>query len=102
MEDSNSEPEDKTRNHTFWNFSVGTESAEGRWASGPTPDGRAQFEYLADPQPLTDDVNSTPPPDPKLFATYDGSQGPGKPGDAAGSLAQGAENVVSKVKDALT
>src|SRR5690606_7198240 len=34
-----------------WNVSAGTESREGRWAKGPTPDGKGEFEYLADPRP---------------------------------------------------
>ncbi len=38
--------------YQFWNCSEGTESQTGRWASGPTPDGKARFEYLADPKPL--------------------------------------------------
>ena len=102
VEDSNSDVEDPVHNHTFWNFSEGEESAQGRWASGPTPDGRARFEYLATPAPLGDDVQSAPPPDPKLFATYDGSMGTPKTGDLGGALTQGAENVVNKVKGALS
>ena len=35
----------------FWNHSAGTESSQGSWASGERPDGRGQFEYLADPKP---------------------------------------------------
>lgn len=38
--------------YQFWNMSEGTESQEGRWAKGPTPDGKGEFEYLADPTPL--------------------------------------------------
>jgi len=38
--------------YQFWNCSNGTESRQGSWASGPTPDGNGEFEYLADPQPL--------------------------------------------------
>ena len=53
-------------------------------------------------EPLTDDTGLLPPPDPKQFVTYDGSQGPAKPGDARGAYAQGAQNVVGKLKDALT
>jgi Mn-containing catalase len=53
-------------------------------------------------EPLTDDQGILPPPDPKQFVTYDGSQGPAKPGDAKGARVQGAQNVVTKVKDALT
>jgi len=38
--------------YQFWNCSDGTASSEGRWASGPTPDGKGEFEFLDDPQPL--------------------------------------------------
>jgi len=38
--------------YQFWNCSQGTSSSEGSWASGPSPDGRGEFSYLADPQPL--------------------------------------------------
>jgi len=38
--------------YQFWNCSEGTESAEGRWARGRTPDGRGEFQYLADPRPM--------------------------------------------------
>lgn len=55
--------------HTFWNFSEGTESADGRWASGPTPDGMGNFEYLETPVPLTDDRGKLIDPDPRLDAT---------------------------------
>lgn len=36
----------------FWNCSRGLESKEGRWAAGPMPDGKGDFQYLADPAPL--------------------------------------------------
>jgi Mn-containing catalase len=38
--------------YQYWNMSEGTESSEGRWASGPSPDGHGEFEYLANPAPL--------------------------------------------------
>lgn len=38
--------------YQFWNCSEGTESREGAWASGPTPDGKGEFQYLAAPEPL--------------------------------------------------
>src|ERR1700694_2053452 len=37
--------------YQFWNLSVGTESADGRWAQGVAPDGQGQFEYVANPKP---------------------------------------------------
>ncbi|HEV2131664.1 MAG TPA: manganese catalase family protein [Longimicrobiaceae bacterium] len=35
--------------YQFWNCSEGTESSEGRWARGPSLDGRGEFQYVADP-----------------------------------------------------
>jgi Mn-containing catalase len=35
--------------HTFIALSEGEESSKGRWASGPTPDGISQFNYLSMP-----------------------------------------------------
>jgi len=55
--------------HTFWNCSQGEESGQGRWASGPTPDGMGEFQYLANPQPLTADIGEPPQPDPRLHGT---------------------------------
>jgi len=38
--------------YQFWKCSSGTESQEGKWARGATPDGHGTFEYVEDPQPL--------------------------------------------------
>jgi Mn-containing catalase len=46
--------------YTFFNFSQGTESSEGRWASGPTPDGRGEFRYVANPEPMGPRPEPTP------------------------------------------
>ncbi|GFE70885.1 manganese catalase family protein [Chroococcus sp. FPU101] len=54
--------------YQFWNNSDGTESSEGRWAKGPSPDGKGEFEYLADPKPLGTEVEP-PQPDPRLHGT---------------------------------
>jgi Mn-containing catalase len=104
VQDSLADEENQLHNHTFWSFSEdGSRAGEGRWASGPTVDGRAEIEYIADPVPVDDDTNEQlVPADPKLYSTYDGAYGEPKPGDAAGGMAQGAENVVKKVKDAVT
>jgi Mn-containing catalase len=59
---------------SVWHLSDGTAGAQGGWASGPQPDGRHEFGYLMDPEPLGD-AASPPPPDPALYATYDGSDG---------------------------
>jgi len=55
--------------YTFWNCSQGTESEQGRWAQGPTPDGNAEFQYLANPRPLTSDTGELSQPDPRLHGT---------------------------------
>jgi Mn-containing catalase len=55
--------------YAFWNCSQGTESEEGRWAKGKTPDGIGEFEYLADPAPLSDDTGTLVPGDPLLHGT---------------------------------
>jgi len=55
--------------YAFWNCSQGTESQEGRWAQGPTPDGNAEFTYLADPRPLTSDTGQLAQGEPLLHGT---------------------------------
>ena len=55
--------------YQFWNCSEGTESAEGRWAKGPTPDGKGEFEYLANPRPLGETVEELGQTDPRLHST---------------------------------
>jgi Mn-containing catalase len=104
VQDSLADEENQEHNHTFWSFSEdGSRANEGRWASGPTVDGRAEIEYIAEPLPIGGDTNEQlVPADPKLYSTYDGAYGEPKPGGAAGAMAQGGENVVRKVKDALT
>lgn len=40
--------------YQFMNFSDGTESSKGRWASGQSIDGRAQFQYIDRPAAMGD------------------------------------------------
>lgn len=54
--------------YQFWNLSSGTESAEGAWASGTTPDGKGSFQYLEAPEPMAD-APVLPPGDPRLHGT---------------------------------
>ncbi|MBE9109554.1 manganese catalase family protein [Nodosilinea sp. LEGE 07298] len=54
--------------YTFWNLSEGTESKEGRWAKGPTPDGKGEFKYLENPEPQSP-IGEAPVPNPKLYST---------------------------------
>ncbi|WP_311922035.1 hypothetical protein [Microbispora sp. H10836] len=81
---------------TIWDLSDGAEAQSGGWASGPQPDGRHQFAYLLNPEPLEGPAMA-PPPDPKLYDTYDGSMGEPK-GPALGTEV----GPVGKLKDKLT
>ena len=63
------ELENRAVAYQFWNCSQGTESSQGRWAAGPTPDGKGQFEYLADPAPLSTDDGLLGQVDPRLYGT---------------------------------
>jgi Mn-containing catalase len=53
----------------FWNCSAGSESGQGRWAQGSRPDGLGEFEYFADPRPLSADAGMAPQPSPLLHGT---------------------------------
>jgi len=79
--------ENQAVSYQFWNLSTGTESSEGKWASGPTPDGKGQFEYLENPGPTTGEP-TPPPPDKRLFVT----------GNVTGAIS----GMVDKVKNAVT
>jgi Mn-containing catalase len=46
------EEEMREVSYQFWNCSDGLDSQAGRWAEGPSMDGRGRFEYLAQPSPL--------------------------------------------------
>ncbi|MGG6270731.1 manganese catalase family protein [Leptolyngbya sp. AN03gr2] len=54
--------------YQFWNHSEGEDSAEGRWAKGQSMDGKGQFEYVANPEPIGP-IPSPPQPKPKLHST---------------------------------
>lgn len=56
--------------YQFWDMSPDGASSTGRWAKGPTPDGKGEFTYLANPQPLGP-VAEPPPADPRTFGTPD-------------------------------
>jgi Mn-containing catalase len=55
--------------YQFWNCSEGTESGQGSWAKGPAPDGKGQFEFLANPKPLGEVVEGLSQGDPLLHGT---------------------------------
>ncbi|MBA4608430.1 manganese catalase family protein [Aeromicrobium sp. Marseille-Q0843] len=101
LEDSHKDEEKTEHARTFYSFTEGSRAGEGRWAQGNTLIGNEELVF-AEGVPLTDDVNQVPPPDPLLFSTYDGSMGPGTPGNAGGAFKQGAENLLHKAKEALT
>jgi Mn-containing catalase len=54
--------------YQFMNFSKGTESQEGSWASGKSPDGKGTFEYVENPQPMGPEPDPSPA-DPRLHGT---------------------------------
>jgi Mn-containing catalase len=54
--------------YQFWNNSAGTDSAEGRWAQGTSPDGKGEFQYVAQPEPLGP-MGVPVKPDPLLYGT---------------------------------
>jgi Mn-containing catalase len=62
------ELEKKQHAYQFWNHSKGEESGEGRWAKGTSPDGKGEFEYLANPQPLGEEP-VLPSGEPRLYGT---------------------------------
>ncbi|MBD3883464.1 manganese catalase family protein [Phormidium tenue FACHB-886] len=54
--------------YQFWNHSKGEQSAEGRWAKGKSMDGKGEFEYVANPEPLGEEP-VPPSGDPRLHGT---------------------------------
>jgi Mn-containing catalase len=54
--------------YTYLNFSAGGEAAEGRWASGPSPDGKGEFSYEEKPRAHAE-APVLPPADPRLYGT---------------------------------
>jgi Mn-containing catalase len=80
---------------SLWHLSDGAAADQGRWAHGTAPDGVHTHSFLPDPAPLGG-PGSAPPPDPKLYATYDGSQG-----DPAAPKLGTETGVVGKIKKAL-
>src|SRR4051794_19900165 len=88
IEDSLKDEEKTEQARTFYSFHEGSCAGDGRWAQGTTLRGDGDIAFAAG-TPLVDDDALVPPPDPLLFATYDGSMGPGTPGNAAGSMKQG-------------
>ena len=101
IENSNGAEEKDFARRTFYSFDPESTAGEGRWARGATLINDEQIEYVPNAEPLTDDKPLGPAPDPKLYVTYDGSMGKGKPGTGGAAHAQGVANVVNKIKGAL-
>ena len=101
IENSHGDEEKDFARRTFYSFDPESTAGEGRWARGATLIHDEQIEYVPNAEPLTDDKPLGPAPDPKLFVTYDGSMGKGKPGTGAAAHGQGVANVVNKIKGAL-
>ena len=53
----------------YWNCSEGDAAKAGRWASGPSPDGLGEFEYVKTPKPLGPKVEELMEVDPRLHGT---------------------------------
>src|ERR1700760_2661072 len=81
---------------SVWHLSDGAAGAPGGRGSRPPAPRAHRVGYLLDPEPLGD-LASVPAPDPKLFATYDGSMGKPK-GPELGT----ETGPVGKLKDKLT
>jgi Mn-containing catalase len=95
IEDSHAEEEDAEQARTYWSLHEGSTGVQGSWAQGRTPVTDQEI-VVHGPTPESTDTGTPPPPDPNLYATYDGSLGPGKPGDATA-----VQGLLSKVKKAL-
>jgi Mn-containing catalase len=61
--------------YQFLNMSEGEESSQGRWAKGRSMDGKAEFEYVANPQPQGPEPEP-PQPNPFLHSTAKTPQSP--------------------------
>ncbi|MEV6376659.1 manganese catalase family protein [Micromonospora musae] len=60
--------------YTYLDFSPGTDASEGRWAAGPTPDGKGEFRYDDSPRAHAPEP-VLPPGDPRLYGTDPGLLG---------------------------
>ena len=60
--------EERSVSYQYINFSDGEHASEGSWASGPTPDGKGEFSYVAEPPA---GVPMPPPtvPDERFYGT---------------------------------
>jgi Mn-containing catalase len=95
IEDSHAEEEDADQARTYWTLHEGSAGPQGSWAQGRTPVTDQEVLVHGDTPESTDD-GTPPPPDPSLYATYDGSLGTPETGQPSAT-----QSVMSKVKKAL-
>jgi len=55
--------------YQFWNLSEGFESQSGRWARGPSIDGKGEFDYIGKPEPLGEEVRELGDANPLALGT---------------------------------
>jgi Mn-containing catalase len=55
--------------YQFLNHSEGTESADGQWAKGPSPDGKGTFTYVERPPAYSQDQGLLSQIDPRVYGT---------------------------------
>jgi Mn-containing catalase len=55
--------------YQFFNHSEGVESQQGRWAKGPSMDGKGEFTYVDRPPAFTEDEGDLNPVDPRTYGT---------------------------------
>ena len=48
--------------YTLFNYSQGNQSAEGRWAHGPSMDGEGVFQFVEHPVPFGNKLKLNPAP----------------------------------------
>ncbi len=82
--------------YQFWNHSKGEESGQGRWAKGPSMDGKGEFEYVANPQPLGPQPEP-PQPNPQLHGTGKAPQG--NSAASTGGIVERVVDTVTKLTD---
>ncbi len=61
--------ENQSVSYQYWNLSEGNDSQQGAWAQGTAPDGKGQFEYLENPEPLGEKAEPLPAGDERLHNT---------------------------------
>ena len=77
--------------YQFWNVSEGFDSQGGRWASGPTPDGKGEFEYLGEPEPMGEEIREMGDANPLALSTMKQAMKIQPPGLGGGPTAAAAD-----------